>query len=733
MEDTIIEFNAIIDKQIREYDNKRIYAVSPTTNKENLKYNKYGNVSISGDCQELTLGMEYHIKGIEDQYGYGIFNIKRDKPTTKTQTISFLTEVITHNQANILLDVYPNIVEKIIKDDLDDIDLERTKGIKTKTFEVIKRKVIENFPLMEFIDEFNDYGLSLSMARKMYAKFASVDIMRQKMNIDPYGTLCLLSGIQFKKADSMILSVPSNKKLINSLQRISACIKFCLTENENNGNTWISLENLYNKCGELVPESIDLLLDGLNQEDIYVDNIERRIAYKSSYEIERYIANILLSMLNNSQRLIIDTSKYNVVDGCKLSEEQQNVLINLCKYNVSLLVGSAGSGKSFCTQSIIQLCDDNDLSYILMTPTGKSSQVLSEYTSRDAGTIHRKLGYNPAMGWGYNEDNKLNVDVVIVDENGMTDIFLMKHLLEAIDVDNTRIVFVQDDSQLPSVSCGNCAYDMINSGVIPMSRLNQIFRYGEGGLLQIATKIRKGEQYADNSIDDITTFGSNGDYSLIPISDDSMIDFIIGIYEKLLDRGNTPLDILVLSAKNINENGTIEINKALQERFNPHKDGKPYVKSGENVYREGDIIIQCKNNYKAINENSEEVTITNGDIGKIIKIDYSYVYIQYKNELIIYEKGELDQIQLAYSISIYKAQGSGVKNVILVTPVSHKWNLNKNLMYVGVTRAKEKCFHLSLPSTINYAIKKSVELQRDTFLCELLKKPLSKENIIDKN
>jgi exodeoxyribonuclease-5/exodeoxyribonuclease V alpha subunit len=720
LDDEILEFNAIIEKEVRKYDDFKIYAVSPIDNKDKIKYNKYNNVSISGDIQELSIGMQYKIKGKENKWGYDILNIQREKPTTKTQVITFLSEVITQNQAKTLLSVYPDIVEKVINNDLDDVDLRKTKFIKNKIFNTIKNKIIENFPLIDFINEFKEYGINISLARKMYIKFTSIERMREKMKNDPYKTLCSISGIAFKKSDQMILSVEENKHLINSLQRISACIEFCLTENENNGNTWMSLEDLSNKANELTPESIDLLIDGLLQDNIYIDKINRRIAFKTSYQIELYIADVLSSMLHNSRKLIIDTSKYHIVDGCKLSEEQQNVLVNFCNNNVSLLVGNAGSGKSFCTQSIINLCDDNDLSYILMTPTGKSANVLSDYTNRDAGTIHRKLGYNPSQGWGFNEDNKLDCDVVIVDENGMTDIFLMKHLLEAIDINKTRILFVQDDAQLPSVSCGNCAFDLIHSGVIPITRLTKVFRYGEGGLSQIATKIRNGEKYIDNSCDDIQSFGTNQDYSLIPIEDDYMMDYITGIYERLLNEGNNPLDILVLSAKNINENGTIEINKVLQQKINPPQQDKPYAIYGENIYRINDIVMQCKNNYKAINEIYEEVTITNGEIGRIVNIGYNEISIQYKRDLITYEKSDLSEIQLAYCISIHRSQGSGVKNVILVTPSSHKWNLNKNLLYVGVTRAKSKCFHLSLPSTINFAIKKSIELERNTFLKDLL-------------
>lgn len=720
MDNSIIEFKAIIDRLVKDSGNFKMYAVTPISEKESLKFNKYGNVSISGDIHELTLGMEYFIQGQENKYGYEVINIKREKPNSINKTIDFLTEVITETQAKTLLSVYPDIVNKIINNDLDDVDLKKTKGIKEKKFEIIKDKIIENFPLIDFIDEFKEYGISLKMARKMYKSFSSIERMKEKMLKDPYETLCSISGIGFKKADSMILAVEKNQNLRTSIQRIKSCVKYCLNESEGNGNTWISLEDLSTQCNDLVPESIDFLIDALVDDEIYVDGKNRKIAYKSSYNTEKYISEKLINILRQSKNLMIEYNKYFKVDGIDLTEEQQNVLRNFCKYNVSLLVGNAGSGKSQTIASVIQLCDDNNLDYILMTPTGKSSQVLAEYTNRDAGTIHRKLEYNPAFGWGYNSENKLKCDVVIVDENGMTDIFLMKHLLEAIETTKTRILFVQDDAQLPSVSCGNCAFDMINSGIIPISRLTKVFRYGEGGLLQIATKIRNGEKYVDNTCDDITTFGVEADYSLIPVENEYISDYVIGVYEKLLNQGYEPLDILVLSSKNVNENGTIELNKILQNKVNPFNENKKHIAYGDNVYIVNDIVMQIKNNYKATNEYDKKVTITNGDIGKIINIEDGLVYVQYKKDLIIYAKDELDQIQLAYSISIHKSQGSGVKNVILVTPTSHKWNLNKNLLYVGITRAKERCFHISLPETINYGIKKSIELQRDTFLKELL-------------
>lgn len=650
-----IKFKAIIEREIAIYNNKKIYAVSPLDKKDELKYTKYGNVSISGDIQELSIGVEYIIKGIENKYGYEIVNISREKPTTKSEIKKFLKEVITYKQTDTLLKVYPNIVDKIIKNDLDDIDLNKTKGIKEKTFNIIKTKVIENFCLLDFIKEFKDYNISISLARKLYKQFSSIERLKEKMEKDPYSTLCSIKGISFKKTDEIILSRKENSYLKNSITRIRACIKFCLNKNESDGNTWMSLQSLYDKCYKLVPESIDNILEGLKDDEIYA-NKNRQIAWNNTYKKEKYIAKKIYNALKINDKLIIDCSKYYRIGSNELTEEQKEVLTNFCKSKVSLLVGNAGSGKSFCTQSVINLCDDNNLSYTLMTPTGKSAIVLSEYTNRKAGTIHRMLEYNPVSGWGLNEDNILKKDVVIVDENGMTDISLMTHLLEAIDFNKTRILFVQDDAQLPSVGCGNCAYDLINSSIIPLTRLNQVFRYGEGGLLQVATKIRKGEKYLKQEKDEdgIQVLGSNGDYCLIPAEDEDIKDYVIGVYKKLLEQGNSPSDIMVLCAKNIDSNGTIELNNISQEEFNPYSDLKKEIKYGNTIFRENDLVIQIKNNYKAITDNGEETIITNGEVGTIISIQYNSILVQFNRNVIIYEKEDLNQLKLAYSISIHK-------------------------------------------------------------------------------
>jgi len=188
----------------------------------------------------------------------------------------------------------------------------------------------------------------------------------------------------------------------------------------------------------------------------------------------------------------------------------------LCDSNVSMLNGFGGSGKSATTKSVIDMLKDNDKSFCLFAPTGRAAKVLAEFTKEHASTIHRGLSYIPPE-WGYNEEHKLPYDVVVVDEFGMCDVFLMKHLLEAIDFNKTKLLMVGDSAQLPSVGAGNVFFDLINSKLIPIVSLTQIFRYGTGGILTVATKTRNCEKFLEDS-QKPQVFGDDKGYYFISYS-----------------------------------------------------------------------------------------------------------------------------------------------------------------------------------------------------------------------
>ncbi|MDU4051018.1 MAG: AAA family ATPase, partial [Clostridium perfringens] len=694
---------------------------------------------INGNVHTLYPNVEYEVKGEEEihktfGYQYKIVNIRRDKPIDTDSSRAFLKEIITEKQTDVLLSVYPDIIDRVIKNNIEDIDLNKTKGIKEKTFNIIKNRILENFVLIDLIDRFGG-ALSFSNVKKLYDQYTSVRKVEQELKKDPYKCLCKLSRIAFKSADKILLNLEDKSKkdenifnfgfdLISSKQRLRACLDYSLKENEMKGNTIASLKEIAKSCSKLTPESIQHFLEVINEEENYfVDKKRDVIAIKETYETEKYIAKTLLEVLDNSVDWNIETEVYRVDEDVKLTDEQLNTLNNLVKYNVSVLTAPAGAGKSQSVKMAVNMLEDLEKSYIMMTPTGKSSEVLAEYSGKDVGTIHRKLGFNPSAtpSWGYNENRKLDVDVVFVDEFGMVDIFLMKHLLEAIDVERTKILFVFDAYQLASVGCGNIAYDLLTSGVIPINELTKIFRYGEGGLMNIATKTRNSESFLPNNFQGVQSFGTKKDYIFIQKDDVKTTQQMVQIYDKLLKDGYSIEDISVVVSQNKGAYGTKNLNKSIQDLVQSNKENN-YIKRGDTIFYVGDKVIQVVNNYKALKTNGEEDHIYNGNTGIVLAIRNDVLVVGFKNKKIVYSREELEQLELGYCTTIHKMQGSSSKQVIMITPKNHAFMLNSNLLYVGETRAKERVWHVGDILTINRAIKKKENLQRNTYLDKFLRK-----------
>lgn len=545
------------------------------------------------------------------------------------------------------------------------------------------------------------------------------------MRKNPYKSLCKISGVGFKKADNIILSMPKKVLCVDydiksSRQRMKSCMQYILEQNEKDGHTKMDIIKFRNECLKLTPECINYFVDIIKEDSsFYLEKETGFISTKKAYETEKYIAETISSMLKNPRVYDFNYNVYKNNGDIVLTDEQLNSLKNLCENNISLLAGAAGTGKSQTTTSIINMLDDNGLSYILLTPTGKSSKVLSDYSGREASTIHRGLKYHPVKGWLYNKNNKLPYDVVICDETGMVDIYLMKHLLEAIDVTKTKLLFIQDPAQLPSVSSGNCSEDMIQSKKIPTTHLTKVFRYGEGGLDNVATKIRKGEYYIPNTRNRVINFGINKDYTIIDIPQEEMIEGIVNLYERLANNGIDTNDIMVLSHHNKGDYGSKVINKAIQSKINPIE-GKKYIKYGETHFIEGDKVLQVVNNYRAINIYNDEIAVFNGNTGVIKQIKDDGVIIDFGGEMILYEKDDLGQLLLGYAMSVHKGQGSGSDYVIVITPKAHTYFINRNLLYTAVTRTKKQCYHFTNKNIIKSSLKKSVSKERLTFLREML-------------
>ena len=745
--DKEVKFKGKVKKCIFNSETFKCYAIDVDIKKyPYIQLNQYKNCSIVGDLPELADDIEYEIIAIEKEgkYGlsYNVINIKRDIPTTYEEVYSFLSSILTVNQAATICNSYPNILDIIKENRLDEIDLNKLKGIKEYTFERIKEKIIDNFYLTELISEFQGY-FSLSIVRRLYKTYNSIDKLKENLRKDPYAALTKVSGVGFKTADRLLLdieeiskkNIKNNEKPIfefgyeikTSDKRCLSCVLYLLKKNEENGNTKANLVNLRSECLKLTPECIEHFTTVVKDKDIYLDKDNLEIALKKTYNTEKFICNNINQRLNkNNNTWDFNIYSYRNVNGIDLSDEQMELLRSVCDNNFTVLTAAGGCGKSFSTKALIDMLKDNGKSFILASPTGKAAKKLSQYTGEQANTIHKTLMYQEGK-FQFNKDNQLSTDVLIVDEIGMTDIYLFKSLLEAINI-NTKIILIGDSYQLNSVGCGALLRDLCNSEKIPHVIFNTVYRMGEGGVLTACTYVRQNHKFLIKN--EFTQIGKDKSYSFIPSSKDKMNKMVLALYKKLLATNDVE-DITVISSYNIGENGCDRLNQILQPIANPKSlTSKEFVKININKseirYYIGDMVIQNCNNYSAKlfleNEKTKTKTfIPNGTQGKVINIIDNDLIINFDGTIVYYSIDEIRQIKHSFALSAHKMQGSQNKIIVFCCPSSHMFFLSNNIIYTAISRAEKMVYHFSDVRTINIAMNKSDNSKRNTFLCDMLK------------
>lgn len=739
------KFNCTIERCTYDSPDYKVYSAYVDKKQyPEIKHNeKYGNVTIFGNLHHLCETQSYEVTAVEElnKYGYGykVVNIRMDQPKSEEDVYVFLQEILTFKQASELWKNYPDIIDRVVSGNTDDIDLNKLKGIKEATFIKIKDKIIQNYALYDLVVEFGGI-LTISMLKKIYDEYPSIEMLKRKLREDPYKCLTRISGVGFIKADAILLELERTNKikfpfdLKSSQQRCAACIEYFLIENQNNGNTKMDLRDLRKQVVKLVPTCSQHYVECLKNDYFYYNKETYDIALRKTYDTENYIAERIADANTYKRVWNIDYTKYRNVGDCSLSDEQVSALKCICENNIMILNGNAGSGKSMTSSAIIKMLDDNHKTFRLFAPTGRAAKVLSDYTQCPASTIHRGLGYRPPSDWGYNKECKLDCDVLIIDEFSMTDIFLFAHVIDALDFKKTKLIIIGDSAQLPSVGPGNLLHDFMNSNIIPTISLSKIFRYADGGLMKVATDVRNMKPYLNGIKEKCTVFGNAKDYSFIQSANERIVNDTVSLYRKLI-KNHKPEDILVLSAYNKGEYGTIVLNKHLQKLANPNiSKSSISMQIGETTFYKDDIIIQTVNNYKAIvyidnqftyGDDAETTFIPNGMIGKIKLISLQFAVIDYDGIEVIYKKSDMQSVMLGYAISIHKSQGGSADTVVLLTPSSHSYMLNSNLIYVGLTRMKKNLYHLGDSNAINRSVKKKENLARNTFMCHFLKKNYS--------
>lgn len=695
-----------------------------------VKLNKWGNISVKGSIPRLNIGEEYTMIVKEDtgsQYAgsYIIESLKQNRPTTVAEQRVFLETILTPTQVDNIYKVYSEEDDVVGMIEKGEFDYSRVHGIGDKTFEKLKEKVLSNLDMSEVLTFLSKYGIKYNMIAKLVKEYGNPQIVIQKIEDNPY-VLTEVKGIGFKKADEIAKAVGYD---MHSRHRIESCIRYCILEENGNGHSWVDYKTLLNKAIDLLNISKTYIEDVLHNGVENVLNLDDRFTTKGVYESEKYVAMKMVQYKTHSKKVFETDELEKMIDeyceenGVELEENQRQFFHDWNENAVLMLIGGGGMGKSWLQNILLKFVAKKNYRVALLAPTGKASKVMTNYTGMQASTIHRKAGVFEDADEGVKE---INEDVIIIDEASMCDIFILAKFFKALTNPNARILFVGDDFQLPSVGVGNFLYDIIHSETIKVSRLKKVFRQADGGILNVSTDVREGNNFLNDSANGRLVFGKDAVFWLV--DQEYIRDGVISNYKKVIQSGRySQEDIVILSPTNKGKLGTIALNKEIQKIANPPSANKKEKRVGRKddptIFRVGDLVMNTVNTYDIETVDGGIADIYNGDTGTIIDIDdEEKVFIVEIDGIQVKMKFGTILTNLVHSwvTTIHKSQGSQYDVVIAIADKSMTYQLNANLLYTGWSRAKSYMLVLGQAQTINRAMKKFANMERRSFLQELL-------------
>lgn len=552
------------------------------------------------------------------------------------------------------------------------------------------------------------HGVSSTYAAKIYKQYGKDSI--EKVQGNPYCLADDIWGIGFKTADSIAEKLGYEK---NDLRRCRSGILYTLSKLSEDGHVYSEREQLVKSAKELLQADEEHIVQALDQmieaEDLILD--DEALFLPPFYYAEVGVANKIKRLLEDSSGTLFDGT-LNIEEIVKQTSIQYDdvqvaAIGQAVKSKFMVLTGGPGTGKTTTTLGIIAALESLGQSILLAAPTGRAAKRMSEATGKEAKTIHRLLEYNPAEGYGRNDENPLQGGVLIVDESSMIDVILMNSLLKAVP-SHMKVILVGDIDQLPSVGAGNVLRDIIDSDVVPVVRLTRIFRQAQSSRIIInAHKINQG------IFPDISN-GKDADFFFIKQEDPEVAAReIVNIVKNRIPKAYhySTNDIQVLAPMQRSVVGATNLNIILQEAINP--EGESLSKGGFR-YRKGDRVMQIRNNY--------DKEVFNGDIGYIkeVNLEERTLTAIYEGRPVEYEDSELDELTLAYATTIHKSQGSEYPVVVIPLLMTHFVMLQRNLIYTGITRAKKICIIVGTTKALAYSVHNMVVLKRNTKLKERL-------------
>ena len=551
--------------------------------------------------------------------------------------------------------------------------------------------------LLEFLGE---HEVPLQLAMPLYRKYGdrALEIIRG----NPYLLVDGELGVEFSTADKLALSMGMEG---DDPQRIEAGLLFELAHNLDNGHTFLPRRKLLPATAQLIElegetEALEDALEALLERGEVIQETvanEEAVYLHDLYEAEQYVAFRLSEMARGEQVPpagldgLID--RIQAEQGIVYAPQQRQAVELAAASQVMLLTGGPGTGKTTSLRGVLALFEQLGLETALAAPTGRAAKRLGELCGMEAATIHRLLEtqYDPRSGrlvFARDEDDPLRADAVIVDETSMVDILLMRGLLSALRPE-CRLILVGDPDQLPSVGPGNLFSDLIRSGVVPMVRLTEIFRQAaESAIVRNAHGVNRGElpDLRDNK----------HDFFFLRRKDPARAaETIVELVQTRLpnNMGIPPEQIQVLSPTRKRVTGTAALNRAIQEAVNPPAPDRPERRFGEYVFRQGDRVMQVRNNYDVIWKDglTTGMGVFNGDIGRIVEVDNrsELITVDFEGRLVEYTPDMLGELEPAYAITVHKAQGSEYRAVILSVSDGAPVLLTRGVLYTAITRARE--------------------------------------------
>lgn len=688
--------------------------------------NPDNEVVIVGCMPTLSVGESIEVEGKwVNHKTYGTqFEVNKFMPITPSSLegiyvflSSGMINGIGEKMAKRIIDKFGVNTLDIIQNDPD--RLKEVEGIGVKKINQIVKSYEENRELRNIIIELSPFGITSNYCMRIYKKYKSkaIDII----NKNPYKLAEDIRGIGFKIADDIASKIGIEK---NSKDRVCQGIIYSLNQSLGNGHTYLPEHILIQESHKLLQVDIDLIkqciMDLTYDQKIHIEKMNgQNLIYLIPYYLsENGVCKQIVKLAQAEfKNLNIDIEEeIRVVEeeaNIKLATNQAKAVKEAIESGVVIVTGGPGTGKTTTINTIIKIFENNDQEVVLAAPTGRAAKRMSETSNKEAKTIHRllEMGFatdSDQLEFMKNEEEPIKADVIIVDEVSMVDILLMYSLLRAVKV-GTRLILVGDSDQLPSVGAGNVLKDLIDSNVINVVELNEIFRQARESMIVVnAHKINNGQPLHLNA--------KGKDFFFIKKStNEEILQEIIGLVNERLPKFynvDKIKDIQVLASMRKGDLGVNNLNVELQKYLNQPEKYKVEESFQKRIFRVGDKVMQIKNNYTKKWENEDSTDsgegVYNGDIGYVYHIDKEKrtVYVIFDNSKIVsYKYDELDELDHSFCTTIHKSQGSEFPVVVIPITWAPPMLLSRNLIYTAVTRAKKLVVLVGDVKYLEYMIK----------------------------